>query len=111
MYIDYDIPRYNSSIYEFVPKFMRTFPEHAAFKLHEGKAALKRVVCAVSYWNPAIGIFLSLEHYPSHCLGYCQSMANIIALLLMLTDEVSLYPASLRARLIFRKELFAWLLF
>lgn len=53
--------------------FSRTFPEHAAFKLHEGKAALKRVVSALSYWNPAI--------------TYCQSMANIVALLLLLTDE------------------------
>lgn len=51
----------------------RTFPGHLAFKSQQGRDALASVLKAMTLWNPSV--------------GYCQSMNNVVALLLLVADE------------------------
>ncbi len=51
----------------------RSFPEHDYFQREEGQAALRHVLAAYSWHNPAV--------------GYCQSMNIIAALLLLFVSE------------------------
>jgi Ca2+-binding EF-hand superfamily protein len=64
----------NSQALEEIDKDVhRSFPEHEYFQREEGQAALRHVLAAYSWHNPAV--------------GYCQSMNIITALLLLFVSE------------------------
>ncbi len=64
----------NSQALEEIDKDVhRSFPEHEYFQREEGQVALRHVLAAYSWHNPAV--------------GYCQSMNIIAALLLLFVSE------------------------